>query len=179
MSDGCEKKSLNFPLSISVSHLLFLFITAHSFAPSISANLRQNSSQSPGLHSAITWAFSMLYYHLISLFSVTHLPSTTIFFPYLIKARENPPKQNEFDTCDVYVMDGRTGCFFSTELFVCFVYIYIYIYIFFFWSSEDTAISFGRDGKRRNSSPPALSASVLCGPGHFGGLDKIFIPFNP
>lgn len=74
------------------------------------------------------------------------------------------------------VMDGRTGFFFSTELFICFV---IYLFIYFFWTSEDTVISFGRNEGRRNLSPPRRSALVLSDPGHFGGLDKIFIPLIP
>lgn len=68
-------------------------------------------------------------------------------------------------------MTAQDVSFQQSSLFV------LYIYIFF--GPQRTVISFGKDGKRRNSSPPALSASVLCGPGHFGGLDKIFIPFNP
>lgn len=132
---GCEKTVWT-PPSISVSHLLFLFITAHSFAPSISANLRQNSSQSPGLHSAIPWAFSMLYYHLISLF-FCHSSPLYYLFSYLMKDRENPPKQNEFDTCDVYGYGWPHRIFLFNRAFCLFCNFFFFLDLWghshFFW----------------------------------------------
>lgn len=169
MSDWLWESSLNSPVYLSQSSLISL----HHCPLFCSGNLRQNTSQSPGLHSAIPWAFSMLYYHLISLF-FCHSSPLYYLFSYLMKDGENPPKQNDFDTCDVYGYGWPHMIFLFNRAFCLFCN-----FFFFFWTSEDTAISFGRNEGRRNSSPPRLSALVLCDPGHFGGLDKIFIPLIP
>lgn len=119
---GCEKAVWT-PPSISVSHLLFLFITAHSFAPATFVRIRLRALASTQPYPEL---FPCYITTSSAFFSVTHLPSTTFF---LIWWKTEKILRNKMILTRVMctVMDGRTWFFFSTELFVCFV-----IFFFFF-----------------------------------------------
>lgn len=113
---SCVRKETELsPVYLSQSSLISL----HHCPLFCSLYLRQNSSQSLGLYSSIAWAFSMLYYHLISLFSVTQPLLLLLFFFLLIWWKTPKIFQNKMNLTRVMcmVLDGRTGCFSFSRAF--------------------------------------------------------------
>lgn len=175
MSDRLREKSLNFPLSISVSHLLFLFITrAHSLAPAICANLRQNSSPSPVLHSAITWAFFMLYYHLIRPF---FCHSSTLCHPFFLsdeRQRKSIPAKWIWHAWCVWLWMGAQDISSQQSfVFACFLFFY------FFGPPMTRSFLLAESEKDITDHLPDLALQFCVVQGIFSGLDKIFILLIP
>lgn len=167
MSDRLWENSLNSPVYLSQSS--YFSSSLPTLLLPLSASSEFISEPWPPLSHTLNFFHVILLPHQPFSPPVTHLLYTTFF---LIWWKTEKFLQNKMNLTRVMcmVMDGRTGFFFSTELFVYFCCCFGPLRI---------VISFGRNEERRNPSPPGLRALVLCDPGHFGGLDKIFIPLIP